>query len=548
MIFRWLSASTHSSIPANRQGQLAPQLRGLTAAGLLLAGVLLGGLWLSTRGASAQDVVQPGRGWSMQAKIPGYFERTLPPKMVVDQNRTVHAFTTMALSDDPNDSGSKEFVVYYSQWTAENGWSKPNDILLSPLKQQARVQSVFLDKAGIIHLVFFGGDEFEANIYYTWAPAVLASDARAWAPLTAIGPGPITPDLAGLTGDGEGSMVMVYSGNLGEGNSLYAVYSNDSGASWSEPVLVFSTYTLTDKAFDFQMVYGASGAVHMVWNVTDFVGQNVGGYYAQLNNLHDQVWSQPMALDKQAGLGIAIPAVIEYEGSILILYNNGIEGQVSPVQWMLRSDDGGRTWSQPIRPFPTHIGRNGSISLVVDGANTLHVFFGQRTSGGEGQPAIHGMWHSVWNNGWGPLLPVASAPQSESFDPYDARAVVSQGNVILLTWRTDPGRKDVWPFYSTTTLDIPESPVVALPTPATAQELAAEMAASEDAALAQPPPIKPTSSLLSENEPSIPKGEFSTVGAPAQTAGPAAPLVMALAPTIVFVVAALLIGSFRRRR
>ena len=149
---------------------------------------------------------------------------------------------------------------------------------------------------------------------------------------------------------------------------------------------------------------------------------------------------------------------------------------------------------------------------------------------------------------WGPLLPVASAPQSESFDPYDARAVVSQGNVILLTWRTDPGRKDVWPFYSTTTLDIPESPVVALPTPATAQELAAEMAASEDAALAQPPPIKPTSSLLSENEPSIPKGEFSTVGAPAQAAGPAAPLVMALAPTIVFVVAALLIGSFRRRR
>ncbi len=525
-----------------------PRLR-RPATGLLLLGcLLLSGLWLSARVASAQDAAQPGRGWSMQAKIPGYFQNTLPPKMVADQNRTVHAFTTMPLSDDPNDSGSKEFVVYYSQWTAADGWSKPNDILLSPLKQQARVKDVFLDHAGVIHLVFFGGDEYAANIYYTWAPAAQAADAGAWAPVTAIGPGAITPDVAGLTGDGDGNLVMVYSGNLGEGNSLYAVYSNDGGASWSEPLLVFSTYTLTEKAFDFQIAYGASGAVHLVWNVTDLLGQNVGGYYAQMNNLQDQVWSQPMALDTQVGLGIAIPAVIEYEGSILILYNNGLEGQVPPVQWMLRSDDGGRTWSQPIHAFPTHIGRNGTISFVVDGANVLHVFFGQRTGGNEGQPPTHGMWHSVWNNGWGPLLPVVSAPQSESFDPYDARAVVSQGNVILLTWRTDPGRKDVWPFYSTTTLDVAESPVVPLPTPATAQEIAAEIAATEDAALPQPPSSAPTSSVLSENEPSVPKGEFSKEGAPTQAAGPAAPLVMALAPTIVFIVAALLIGSLRRRR
>jgi hypothetical protein len=260
------------------------------------------------------------------------------------------------------------------------------------------------------------------------------------------------------------------------------------------------------------------------------------------------VWSQPMPLDKLVGLGIAIPTVIEHQGTVLILYNNGLEGQVPPVQWMLRSDDGGKTWSQPIRPFPTHIGRNGTISLVVDGADTLHVFFGQRTSGGEGEPVIHGMWHSVWNNGWGPLQPVVSAPQSESFDPYDARAIVSQGNVILVTWRTDPGRKDVWPFYSSTALDMPELPVVALPTPASARQIAAAIAASEDAAIAEPPPSTPTSNLLAENEPSISKGEFSRQGAARQAAGPATPLVTALGPTVLFIIAALMIGSLRRRR
>lgn len=515
--------------------------RYLLTASLLLVALLVA---LMPQVAAAQgDVVATGSGWSPQSKIPGYFSRTLPPKMVVDQDRTVHAFATMPLTDDPADGASEDYAIYYSQWTLKDGWSKPNDILLSPVKQQARVEGVFLDHAGVIHLVFFGGDEQTGNLYYTWAPAQYAGRATAWAEPVVIGEKPITPDAAVLAGDGQGNLVTVYSGNLGEGNSLYAVYSEDGGVTWSEPGLVFSTYTLTEQVFDLQTYLGASGALHMVWNVTDSTGQNVGGYYAQMNNLHDRVWTTPIPIDTSVGLGLAIPAVIEYKGSIIIVYNNGVPDMVPPVQWMRRSDDGGKTWSPPIRPFPNHIGRNGTISLVVDGAGVLHVFFGQRTGGSDETPATHGMWHSVWNNGWGPLQPVVSGPQGESFDPYDARAVVSQGNTILLTWRTDPGRRDSWSYFATTTLDVPEQPVEPLPTPALAVVPAQVM--NEPAPT---PVILPTLIPEVTGGVSTPRPQFSSQPAPEETGGPAAPVVGALTPTVLFVIAALIVGSLRHRR
>lgn len=543
MAHRWVIDKVRED--RGRQHVWAP-FRPASVALLLAVGLLLG---FAPRSARAQDdVVETGRGWTPQARIAGYFQETLPPKMVADRNRTVHAFTTMALSDDPNDSGSLEYVVYYSQWTAEAGWSEPNDILISPIKRQARVQSVYLDDAGIIHLVYFGGDELEANIYYSWAPAALAAQAGAWAPAQVVGYKAITPDVASLTGDGIGSMVLVYSGNLGEGNSLYAVYSEDGGMTWAEPELVFSTYTLVEKVFDFQMSLGASGALHMVWNVTDALGQNIAAFYSQMDNLRDRRWGEPMMLDTPRGLGIAIPAVVEHQDNILILYNNGLDGQVAPVQWLLRSSDGGQTWSQPVRPFTNHIGRNGTISFAVDGNDVLHVFFGQRIGANGERPAIHGMWWSTWNGGWGPLLPVATAPQSESFDPYDARAVVSQGNVVLLTWRTDPGRKDVWPFYAVMTLDVAELPLEPLPTPLllkpAADTLADTLAETLD-------PIQSEVNTLLEEEAqdaASPPGDFSKVGAAVKTSGAAEPLVMALVPTVLFIVAALFFGSLIRRK
>jgi hypothetical protein len=95
------------------------------------------------------------------------------------------------------------------------------------------------------------------------------------------------------------------------------------------------------------------------------------------------------------------------------------------------------------------------VSLTTDSNNVLHLFFGERRPG---KPDIHGMWHTTFVNGQlAPVDAVVSGPRVEDtsgnqgFDPYGARAVVSQGNVLLVTWQTDPGNikpNGVWYSYS----------------------------------------------------------------------------------------------------
>ena len=226
----------------------------------------------------------------------------------------------------------------------------------------------------------------------------------------------------------------------------------------------------------------------------------------------------------------------------------------------------GVTFSTPVRPFSNHIGRNGSVSFVVDGSGDLHLFFGQRIAGGfDGTTDLHGMWHSVWLDGnWGPVRPVVSGPPSPSFDPYDASAVVSQGNVLLLTWRTDPGREIRSTFYAYHLLDAPEAPLTPLPAPLAAPlvvqagagqpiEQPGEppavtgAAAGEDAAVAETLESVDAGAVV---DPAAEAGlmPFSREPANAAAAGPAVPLVGALIPTLLFIAAALLWGGVRRRR
>ena len=150
-------------------------------------------------------------------------------------------------------------AVIFSQWRSDTGWTKPIDIILSPFKEQARVMGAFLDAEGVIHLIFFGGDDGAADIYYTSAHALRAGEARAWHKPMIVGPKAITPNVASIASDGKGTFVVVYSGNLDAGNGLYSVISSDNGETWSTPEQIFSTYSTKEKVFDFSMRLGQSG-------------------------------------------------------------------------------------------------------------------------------------------------------------------------------------------------------------------------------------------------------------------------------------------------
>ena len=444
------------------------------------------GIWFSPEN---QGLYQ----WSPPQTIPGYQSQTWPPILIADRNRMVHAFSYQWLGDDEGDSRR---AIVYNNWSRETGWNEPVDILLSPIKGDARLTSAFLDQEGMMHVVFWGGDNTQANFYYSKAPAADAGNARAWSSPVLITANAGDPEGSALFAKGSDQLGVLFHGNQ-EGNGIYATYSIDGGDSWSNPELLFPSGDLLIR--DLQISQSQSGKLHAIWNEITTGGEGRGIYYSSLR-IGDSQWSPPIKLvQAESGYGVQTPALIEYRGDIFAFFNVG--GTVGIV--MRRSMDEGISWSQPVQIFSRHVGVNGSLSLVVDGNDDLHIFFGQRITG---NPDIHGMWHSVWQGGkWSEPEPIVSGPQiadlvgDKAFDPYEARAVVSHGNVILVTWRSDPGLKGNGVWYSYKNLDAAELPIEVLPTVRLVLTHESTEAASTPMTLAQNELSNQPSELFSES-------------------------------------------------
>jgi hypothetical protein len=211
------------------------------------------------------------------------------------------------------------------------------------------------------------------------------------------------------------------------------------------------------------MDQGQSGWLHAVWSVNDISNHGQAIYYAKFN-FGGRDWSEPLQLaETLGGIGTQAPRVIEHNDSLIVMYYEATGGK----QNLIRSMDVGQTWTDPIAPFP-HVGLNGPGDFVVDANDDLHYFWAQRITG---SPDIHGIWHSVWQgNRWSEPEAVVSGPTvadqtgDKAFDPYDVQAVVSQGNILLVTWRSDPGLKGNGVWYSFFETNAPELPLAGWPT------------------------------------------------------------------------------------
>lgn len=424
----------------------------------LLLVVMVGlGLLLTNRAACIIVAAQGVERWSPAERIPNYEQSTWTPLLVADQNRTVHVFASMLLEE----IGIRAIV--YRQWRLDQGWTAVNDILLPPIKKEASLHGVLLDQAGFIHLAFFSGDENEASIYYTQAPAQLANQASAWTSPAQVGPAAFTFDDAVLASNSQGDLFILYAGTQ-EGYGIYETHSVDGGQTWTEASPMFLTYDAEQMPFDLNVYVAVDDTIHLVWAVNDLTGNTEAIYYAQLPP-RQQSWTAATEIEAVGGIPAGQPAMISYAGELQLVYHAPTpEGLIS--RYLRRSSDNGETWSEKTRLFP-QIGSNGPVAFVVDGGNTLHMFFGNRVE--NDQQITYGMWHSIWRGGqWLPPTAVVSGAYRIEFDPAFAHAVVSQGNVILVTWMADPvaiAQRKGGAWFSYITLDSPEQPVVALSLP-----------------------------------------------------------------------------------
>lgn len=396
--------------------------------------------------------------WSDQKRIPEYPDFTQePPFLIADQNNTVHAFNSQALVLD--DENSPE-AIFYRQWTEETGWSSPNDIIYNSAGGSIEILGAASDLSGMVYIIF--QQDFD-DIYITYAFLADAANSTAWYPpfliasqSTQVGIG--FEGIAAIAADNEGNVVVIYSGaEFGKG--LYSVYSSDYGVNWSDSYPIYLTGDETMVVTDPAIVLGSSGNFHAVW-ATYLEGGDAGpGYYGSFEPV-SKTWSEPIELDVP---GVRTPSVIEFGDQLIVsYYHANVNGN-----WWRLSMDGGISWSLPDQLSPRHVGTNGRVSFVVDSKNRLYAFFGERIN-----EMNHGMWVCTWNGfSWSEPEPVVKGQQirdkvgGQGFDPRSARAVIRNGNLILITWSTDgfAGENGAW--YSYKTLDAPQLPVVANPMP-----------------------------------------------------------------------------------
>ena len=482
--------------------------------------------------AHAQD---PTGGWMPDDRVPGYLDETFTPVLVADQHHTVHAFASQWVGQS-----DRQLAVVYRQWTLAGGWTKPVDILLPPLGG-TQVQGAYLDSSGILHVIFWAGTSREAYIFYSQAPVANADQGSAWSDPLPVGWRAVDPSSAGISGDDKGNLVVIYAGNI-DGPGVYETHSNNSGSTWTKARSIFLTSESGLVPFSLRLFMGTGGQLHAAWNVVTNRGSDSSLHYARYD-VETEEWAEPVMLNKRIEIkdyfGPSFPSIVANGEDVVIMYNNGnpFSGRPippgRPVQMVNVSNDGGQTWQDPVVPFYRLLGRSGEHSLVVDSAGHIHTLFTQRIEYVENETnrEIGGMWHSSYKAG------VWSDPDRfvTSHAPHDVRAVVSQGNVLLVVWREDPGAENphgVW--FSYTVLDSPELPVVT--PPATVIET----------------PVLTTGPELGANNPQdIPTDmpQINLDGSPVGlTNNPAGPLLIAMAPVILILIAVILVYRIYRNR
>jgi hypothetical protein len=322
------------------------------------------------------------------------------------------------------------------------------------------LEGAFIDRAGVIHLIYFGSDAEGEAIFYARAPAGEANHARSWSTPRRVGidAGPVA--AAALTGDGDGNMVLVYAG-LRQGGGLYEVHTTDGGQVWSVPVLISLTRGQELWAGPIWLEIDDFGRVHSVWDIVDHEGNTAEIRYARLE-AGLEGWGHEFVLARKRGERdiLGWPSLVSRGPQLTVIYND----LFPTTRFMRQSGDGGVTWSAPVRPFP-HVGGSEYAAFVKDSSGTVHMVIGNRMA----DASLGGVWYSrLVGNQWTALEPISVRPLSPPDPAFAAccpRAVISQGNVLLATWVHNVRREYLTgAWYSYMVLDAPELPVVPLPT------------------------------------------------------------------------------------
>lgn len=253
---------------------------------------------------------------------------------------------------------SRRNLIYYTYWDGL-GWSSPHDVLAGASYVDFSYLSAFADDTGRLHLVWSSS----AGLYYSSAPVLSATDARAWQLARLLTTQPYLGPPR-LTVDADERMHLVYSVSQPGGNVWYMGSAN-GGFTWTDPTCVSAIAPDDPHApAEARLAEDNEGRLHVAWYESyppDWLGRQV--LYSSSSDL-GKSWSSPLALSD-----ISTGVLWNSNISIVSDSSDGLHavwvcGRVSRCYRF--SVDGGLTWSVSQQVFGELMGVSGWDAMVAD--------------------------------------------------------------------------------------------------------------------------------------------------------------------------------------
>ncbi len=193
--------------------------------------------------------------------------------------------------------------------------------------------------------------------------------------------------------------------NPSDSSKIMFTYSDDRGKTWKPSIRINNIAgdcqdgDLTAKGA--MPAIGPGGEVYVTWALDDklYFDKSIdGGIMWQRNDtkIADQIggWSQ-----KIPGLGLcnSFPVIAcdlsygEYHGTIYVNWADQRNGENNTDVWLVKSEDGGSTWSQPIKVNNDQTGKHQFLSwMTVDQASGhIYVVFYDRRNYEDNQTDVY---------------------------------------------------------------------------------------------------------------------------------------------------------------
>lgn len=321
------------------------------------------------------------------------------PQSVTDEEDRIHVLWG---GPGPGSSAAPEpesTAIKYSRW--EDGrWSRMSD---GPDVSGAPDHnvSVAVDGKGFILAVWQGGES--GSVYFSQSATSEALFSSEWREPLQLTDTSLSTGMPDIAVDGAGTLFVVYAVPINEGRGIYLLKSEDGGASWSTPALIFdgvaAGWELVESP---RLAVSDHGVLHLMWTKGSPSSVDAGDelYYSRSED-GGQVWAEAQRVVSANEQGIQLQGFALESAADATVHRVWQEWNLGHLSILHQvSFDNGLNW-QPLVLVSTIDVAQLPAALTLDAAGQLHLLFPRsRGAAGDGL-SPYSIEHYMWDGaGW----------------------------------------------------------------------------------------------------------------------------------------------------